>query len=232
MTNISLYNLALEVLYRTYDTNDELLDVNDIQILEKLPFPLQIDFRKKLKERWMFKVRPSSNRHTYEYRYLDLPNLFKSEFVMLMHHPREMPLFWPYWLHSSCHAYFNFYELKYNSSESVSVCRPCFQKLSHPSSEVDEEFPFNTYWSERGWRFFKITKHKVIEAEEIIKKVIKRRKSWCGWCVLEPLFDLYTWDMCKNQTHEHDDYDSDASLESNPVSMTYHRKEIFNPFSH
>lgn len=65
-----------------------------------------------------------------------------------------------------------------------------------------------------NWQFYSITQHYKIGTRRFINTILQSESSWCDWCVLAPLFQLYSGEKCTDCTDVHihgNDSDSDDS---------------------
>lgn len=217
----TLYYLSLTAICKALDPESRNIDcvereIGDGKILKQLPKSIQRDFCKRLKRRWMCETPPSSNpRHYYDYKYLNFDQLDKFEFVMLQKHPPDCyPKFWPSETEFA-HIYFDYYEFQIVHGLSKFLCRQCFLKQCTPSTDHadydDYYFEYSKFWQQMEWKFSRCVKHYEITAADFVKGPMKHAHSWCDYCILKPLFKLYDWYECEQNTdiHSKDNSESD-----------------------
>lgn len=228
----SLYEKSVFAFCKTIDIVNNLETVDNIYVLSLLPVTIQRDIRKTLKRIWFRETSPPENPYNFEYRYLDIYCLDRSEFIMLLNHPLELrPEFLPYDM-QSCHISFNYYEFSFGSLSNQNtfvLCQSCFEVTCSPTEEHDYlDFDYQTFWSERNWKFYNITRHYEISVDRFINQVIKQENSWCDKCIFKPLFQYLDCGMCTQLTHNHD-YDN--SSDSDVSVVTSHSViELYDPF--
>lgn len=209
-----------------------------------IPVPLQRDLLKKFKQIWMKETPLPMDPRQFDCRHLNFHTLDKRDFIMLTNIPPEdsiVPHFWS----ATCitgHVNFDYYEFWVGSSSSCSnipynLCRQCFVQLS---TTDDDDFDYEQYWRERGWKFYNVTSHYGCQPEKFVETVLKRETSWCDFCVLTPLFRLYDWDQCTEYTNVHeekwiggsdDDDDSASSVVSEESVINICTKtKLYDPY--
>lgn len=221
----------MTVFCRNIDSSHNLEDINEIEILSQLPLPIRRDVCRELKQKWMKSSFTPMNPWRFEYRDLKGFNcLTKYDFIMLFKHPRNMsPDFWPS-LTETAHVYAEFYEHYLSEDNSYVLCRPCFLSTCTPAdSSNDEFFDYESYWTGMDWKFYHIVRHFNTSPQEFVKLVLKEKTSWCDRCILTPLFKLYDWESCGDETNVHaidSDSDSDSVSEINICD----RVPLYDPF--
>lgn len=223
---MTLYRLSLVATAKFLDPSNNVESIEDLSVLGTLPISLQRDVRREIKRNWMKDTLPPENPHLYEYRYLNFNSLDKHEFIMLMRHPKHLhPEFWPSYSETG-HLTTDYYEHHIGNQKPFNLCHDCFQKRCSPS--IDDDFVYHEYWKSLNWRFFNIVRHCDVTPKWFVCNVLKSKKSWCDWCVLAPLFQLYSFDKCTQFTHFHDD-DSESN---DSFVKTFSTTEVFDPFIH
>lgn len=224
---MNLYSLALFETCRVLDAVVNVDSIDELPVLCDLPIPLQRDVRKEMKRIWIKNSTPSENPYLYEYRDLNFDSLDKLEFIMLMRHPRNLyPDFWPSY-NGVAHLTTDYYEHHIGFQKPFLYCRPCFMKLCAPT--YDDDIDHQEYWKSMNWRVFHVVRHYEVEPRWYVCNILKSRKSWCDWCILTPLFQLYNFDGCTDNTHFHDD-DSNNSDES--FVRVFNTTELYSPYHH
>lgn len=216
----SLYNLSISATCRLIDSppsrNVEDLRLDLPAIFQLWPKPFERDVCRRLKRIWMKETPLPMEPHLFDCRYLEftgLPLPDKHTFIMLTNITGQdsiLPHFWP--IASTGHVYFDYYEVWLASGTSelpYVLCRNCFMK-NHCAGPKQEDvgspmsdFDYSTYWHTMGWKFFNVKSHFGCDPDEFIDTVVKRESSWCDSCVLQPLFRLYTWETCMENTDVH-----------------------------
>ena len=225
---MSLYSLSLSATCRALDTAANVDYIDELPVLSALPIPLQCDIRREIKRTWIKHSTPSENPHLYEYRYLNFNTLDKVEFIMLMKHPRNLhPEFWPSY-NDTAHLTMDYYELHIGNEKARVYCRPCFLKRCRPTNVCDEyDFDYAEYWISKNWRFFKVITHNAITPRWFVCNVMKSKRGWCDWCILTPLFQLYDFDTCTDNTHFHDEDSTDSS---DSIVKVFNTTELCDPY--
>jgi hypothetical protein len=220
---MSLYRLALSATCGgVLDTLANVDSIDELPLLNLLPVPLQCDIRKEIKRIWMKFSTPSENPDLYEYRDINFDSLDKLEFIMLMHHPRNMhPDFWPSYVEIA-HLTTDYYEHYIGRQKAFLYCHACFMKRCIPKSTNDDDINYLEYWKSMNWRFFNVVRHDKVEPRWFVYNMLKSKNSWCDWCILTPLFKLYNFDRCAENTHYHDD-DGDTTV--------FKITELYSPFN-
>lgn len=78
-------------------------------------------------------------------------------------------------------------------------------------------------------KFSNINHHFSVKPKTFVAHFQKIRQYWCDRCVLAPLFKLYNWETCTEETTVHkytaaDDSDLDSDIE------TFVRSEMNDPY--
>lgn len=228
----NLYNISLSAACRAFDppNNVECL-LNDIPIVKLLPKYVVWEFSKRLKQLWMKETMFPFSFNVFDSRHINFNQIDKYEFIMLTNYPdNTTPDFWP--ISIRAHVYFNYYEFWLHNSDNVySICRSCFLEHNCKPCDMTDDFSYYDYWTQMGWRFFNVVSHFRSTPSEFVKDVLKKEPSWCDFCVLTPLFNLYDWDRCTEYTTVHD-YEDDSEEGSNDSCLQVcDRTELFDPYS-
>lgn len=148
---------------------------------------------------------------------------------MLARHPNNLyPDFWPT-QRERAHLYFDYYEHRLSETKIYFLCRSCFLAVCKPS-EADSEFSYTDYWDGMSWQFSNVKHHFTVKPKTFVTHFLKIRQHWCDRCVLTPLFKLYDWETCTEETTVHkytaddDDSDPDSDIE------TFTRTEMTDPY--
>lgn len=235
----SLYDMSLSAVCRLYDTPLGRRNITDVgtflsESFHFMPESLKRDLCRAMKRLWMTDTPLPMDPIVFDCKHLDFNALDKFSFIMLTNLPtNDVPHFWPIAL--TGHVNFNYYEFWLDSSCSSDLpyvlCRDCFMKNNCPSDLTDDsDFDYADYWGERGWKFYNVTSHYGCRPEEFVETVVYRESSWCDFCVITPLFRLYDWSSCAEETsvHDNNNYDSDVSDES--IVNCCNKTELYDPY--
>lgn len=223
----SLYEKSLVAFSKHIDVVVDLETLDSVDILSHLPLSVERDVRKIMKTIWFHDTLPPEDTYNYEYRYLDFTSLDRTEFLMLINYPSELLVeFLPYEM-QTCHVSFDYIEFKCGFKNTFVLCHSCFKITCSPKANYDDyDFEYLTFWTERNWKFYHVTKHFGLNVESVIDKVVKVESSWCDRCIFNPLFRFMDYSTCKESTHDHDNSnDSDVS-----VITSHNTFELYDPY--
>lgn len=237
----TLYILSVKSFCSSLDTaNNYLKDLSSITcLLQTIPKCIERDVRLEFKRKWMNEkvVNPNCDiSKGFDY-YWNFYFLTHKDFVTLQNVKEFKNPYsdWPYY-NDRLHVYFNYYVHRLNdSTESLIYCRSCFLDICKPTTFTDVthlNFDYQTFWNERNWNFFLITKHLVSFSQEFLLNVVQNPDSWCSNCVLCPLFDYGNLRKCVENTTYHNFEASNSSNDASEAATLYFCKtyKLYNPY--
>jgi hypothetical protein len=190
-----------------------LITLDDARSIELLPLPLTVKYsaRRIIKSLWV-NQQICLNPERYKYHKIDLNNMCRVDFNMLMNYNYNLLGELDFIPYSIVHVCWGYILWKIGNVRSYRICISCYKTVSKLSGE-----PALANWGIRRekWRFFFIPKHMVIQSNGIFEHVIKKQENFCDICILNPLFEVIKRSECISRFKHHDrQYTSDESSDT------------------
>lgn len=187
--------------------------LEDARMIEysNLPRVLKRKMRQEVKKLWGAQ-KALTNVDEFNYSSIDLWDMNRLEFNMVMNHPFEVPEF----VFENNHVVWDYY-LWESDEFTFNTCVICARKLFQFNDEQAEY-----YWGMKktGWKFFHNKNHKQIDGAEMLNEVIWDLDNYCDICVIQSLYRIYSEERCREELtiHYSNVHDSDSSTDDYDLS--------------
>lgn len=203
----SLFHLSLKKFCHSLE------DARELEYLP-IPRPYKIIIRDEVKAFWGSQGPIESVEHFY-YPSIDLWDMNRLEFNMVMNHPFECPEF----VFEDNHVVWDYFRWE-GENFKRSICFICCRRLFNMSDDQAER-----YWSMKKteWNFFHCKDHQRVDAFEMLQDVIWDLDNYCDICIIQSLYRVYSEERCheelpyhKKYNDEYDDHSSESLIQHTP----------------
>lgn len=176
--------------------------LEDAREIEYLPIPRSFitQIRDQVKELWGSQG-PLQSVELFHYPTIDLCDMNRLEFNMVMNHPFECPEF----VFEDNHVVWDYFVWE-GVNFKWSICFICCRRLFNMSDDLAEK-----YWNMKKteWNFFHCKDHRRFDAFEMLEDVIWDLDNYCDICITQSLYRVFSEERCREELPYHRQYNSD-----------------------